>query len=344
MLDNMLYRRWLTKVVSHVPLEDIRNSSVVVTGASGLIGSAVVDLLLHINEINGANISVCAVGRDMSRLQKRFGVRAGLSLLSYNDLLTGVGALNYDYAIFAASPASPDLYLADPAAVLRVNVEDVCAIINRLNKSCLRRVLYVSSSEVYGDISPQQGGHNEDRLGKIDETNVRTCYALAKRRAEEMCIGLLPDKIVIARPGHIYGPTATRSDRRVSSCWAYDVAMGRDIIMKSDGMQLRSYTHAFDCASALLTALSRGKPGEAYNIANHRSVITIRRLAEILTGAAGTKLRFMAPSVSEQAAFNPMSDSSLNASKLEGLGWCGEILPETGLAMTVEILREVYNG
>jgi len=145
---------------------------------------------------------------------------------------------------------------------------------------------------------------------------------------------------VIVRPGHIYGPTARRQDSRVSSAFAYDAADGKDLVMKSDGAQIRSYCHALDTATAMLAVLLLGETGEAYNISNPDAICSIREMAELLAKEAGVKTSFAEPTAEEKTAFNPMNNSSLNSEKLEGLGWKGIFDAETGFAHTIRVIRE----
>ena len=139
--------------------------------------------------------------------------------------------------------------------------------------------------------------------------NSRNSYSVGKRAAETLCVSYADEdgvESVIVRPGHIYGPTATRSDNRVSSAWAYDVAEGKDIAMKSDGAQIRSYCYCLDCASAILKVLLRGENCQAYNISNPDSVINIRQMAELLAKSAGVQLKMEFPSEEEKKGFNPI--------------------------------------
>ena len=110
--------------------------------------------------------------------------------------------------------------------------------------------------------------------------------------------------------------------------------------MKSAGASLRSYTHCDDCASAIMTVVEKGLQGEAYNIANRAGVCTIRQMAEIMADEGGVELRFENASEADAVAFNPMNNSCLDPSKLEALGWRGQIGYEDGFRQTVRSLRE----
>ena len=341
--SSRMYRDVLDIVSSQVPIDLLTRKRVLITGASGLIGSAIVDLLLHLNKAHGADVEVLAAGRSRGKLTHRFGTDESLSFVSYEDVVSGKFSNAFDFAVLAASPASPDVYVNDPESVVKANTVDVDSILSTIHDYEGKSVVYVSSSEVYGDLVAPKGGYGENEFGQLDTMSRRSCYASSKRRAESICCDYAKKglRIVIVRPGHVYGPTASHSDHRVSSAWVYDVAAGKDIVMKSDGCQLRSYVHCVDCAAAILAAMCKGVSGEAYNISNRESVISIRDMAAILANAGSVKLRMELPTDSERKTFNPMNNSSLNAQKLETLGWRGKIDARRGFRETVAILREI---
>lgn len=140
------------------------------------------------------------------------------------------------------------------------------------------------------------------------------------------------------RPGHIYGPTITKDDTRASAAFTWDAVVGKDIVMKSVGEQLRSYCYTLDCASAILTVLLNGESGRAYNISNKDSVVSIRDMAEALANAGGCRVIFEMPSDIEKKSYNLMSTSALNAEKLERLGWKAEFDLEEGAMKTLKYI------
>lgn len=313
-----------------------------VTGASGLIGSALVDLLLFLRRTRGRGPEVLAAGRDIVRLERRFGRQDGLGFLAFDANRPPAALPEADVIIHAASPASPDLYMTDPCGTIGAAVDGVRRLLDHARDQG-GRVLYISSSEVYGRRTGT-GPAKEDDFGAVDPLNPRLCYAEAKRAAEALCTAYSTQygvRTSIVRPGHIYGPTASASDRRVSSDFAFRAARGEPLVLKSTGAQLRSYCHCLDAATAILAVLDRGADGAAYNISNPDSVITVRRMAELLAAAGGVPLGTAAPTAAETAAFNPMDDSSLDASRLIGLGWHGVFPAAEGLARTVLALRDV---
>ena len=178
--------------------------------------------------------------------------------------------------------------------------------------------------------------------GYIDLLNARNSYSVGKRAAETLCSAFSEEygtDTVIVRPGHVYGPTALRSDNRVSSAWVIAAANGEDIVMKSDGTQTRSYVYCLDCASAILKVLLQGEPVQAYNISNPCSVISISEMAKIVAEAGCVRFRMELPTEEERKGFNPMPTSALESDSLQKLGWRGLFDAATGFLHTVQIIK-----
>ena len=244
--------------------------------------------------------------------------------------------------IHAASPATPKSYAANPVETMLANIEGVKGLLEYVKERPAARFCYISSSEVYG-IRESAEPYAEGDYGYVDILNPRACYPSAKRASETLCAAYLDEygaDSVIVRPGHVYGPTMTDADERAASQFLRAAVAGEPIVMKSDGLQLRSYAYVADAVSAIVTAALDGRSGEAYNISNPRSVVTIRAFAEAAALAGGCEIRFEAPSQRERRSYNLMSNSSLNSGKLEKLGWKGRFDLREGVEHSVAILRE----
>lgn len=345
--ENNLWIRDIKEVLKAVPeISELNGRSIYITGSTGLICSAVVDVLAQWNESNQGMIRIAAAGRNLQKLEKRFEPYIGKTWFStaVYDAASDSNAFGsaYDYIIHGASNASPSKIVKEPVETMLSNFLGMKYLLDFARQNNVRRVLFISSSEVYGK---KEGNRpfQSDEYGYVDLLNARNSYSVSKRAAETLCASYHDEygvDSVIVRPGHIYGPTAGETDNRVSSAWAYAVARGEDIVMKSDGAQLRSYCYCLDCASAIIKVLLKGQCVTAYNISNCDSIISIREMAEVLTRANGVKLSFEIPTEMEKKGFNPMSNSSLDSTELENLGWKGLFDAERGLSHTVEILKQ----
>jgi hypothetical protein len=179
-------------------------------------------------------------------------------------------------------------------------------------------------------------------VGKVAPNLLNREFEAIKRAAETLCLSYKKEydiDVVIVRPGHIYGPTMTNNDSRAFAQFARNVIEEKDIVMKSPGLQLRAYCYVFDCVSAILSALLNGVSGEAYNISNRDSIVTIRELAESFARSCGVDIVFENPNDVEALGYNMMSSSALDASKIEGLGWRGLYNIDEGVRYTIEILK-----
>lgn len=320
---------------SILKLEALGNSNLLITGATGLVCSSIIDLLIS----SDLNITVYAAGRSEQKVIERF--EGKVKFVQYDATQPISFDLDVDYIIHGASNASPNLYINEPVETMQANINGMQNLLDYAHKKSVKKVIYVSSSEVYGrkdSIEP----FTEEQYGFIDLLNPRSSYSIAKRATETMCASYRAEFGVnfnVVRLGHIYGPSASRNDKRVSSNFAHKAAAGEYLTLKSEGKQIRSYCYSLDCASAIISVLTSGVSGEAYNISNRNSIINIREMAEYLARAADVELIFDIPTQTEAAAFNPMDNSSLDSTKLENLGWHGMFGAEEGLTHTVRILN-----
>lgn len=335
-------------VISQLPeLNEMAGKSILITGAAGLICSSVVDMLFRYNDTHDNKIHILAAGRWYKEMHDRFKEmvdRDDFTFVTYDASIANNDiSAHADYIIHGASNASPDMIVKEPVETMLSNFLGIKNLLDYAKNTKAKRILYISSSEVYGN---KQGDepYKEDEYGYIDLLKPRNSYSIGKRAAETMCVSYADEygiESLIVRPGHIYGPTAAPHDIRVGSAWAYAVARGEDIIMKSDGSQLRSYVYCLDCASAILKVLLSGETCQAYNISNPDSIITIKELGEFLAKAGNVELKIEVPTEDEKKSFNPMANSSLEAQNLLNLGWRGCFDAQSGLTHTVEILKEI---
>ena len=343
-LDSKLYRADLQKAMSDFDFSKIRDKSILVTGGLGLICATIIDLLIVANREKELNIRIFLAARNKERFNDKYSEYKDVCFVEYDALKTLTFNFGVDYIICGAGVASPERYVSEPVETMLSNLTGVKNILEYAKRSNVTRVVYISSSEIYG--KKQTGDRfTEGVYGTVDLDSLRSSYAVAKQASELLCKSYSSEygvSTVIARPGHIFGPTASKTDKRISSEFVFKAAKGIPLEMKSSGLQKRSYCYSIDAAAAILTVLSKGKNGEAYNICTSE-VLTIKEMAEICAQAGNVRLAYIEPTKEELYAFNPMSNSSLSFERLERLGFCSNFNVKEAFEHTVEILREVID-
>ena len=333
-------------VKATVGIEKLFNSSVLIAGGSGLIGSYMADMLLYANKHMKANITVYAMDLSAERLASRYdGVDTDkLHFIEHNVNELPDFDFDVDFIIHAASPAFPAAFNSDPVGTVMSNILGTKYLLDYGKEHGTKRMLYISSGEVYGQGDLSLESFDETYAGYVDPTSARSCYPNGKRAAETLCVSYTKQfglDTVIVRPSHTYGPTATKADNRANAQFVNKGLAGEDIVLNSAGNQMRSYTYLADSASAILSVLTSGESSNAYNIANSQSRTTIAGYAKEVAAQTGTKVIFADPDEVAKAEMTPIAKQVLSSKKLESLGWKGQFTVEEGIRHTLNIMREL---
>ncbi|SFW14279.1 Nucleoside-diphosphate-sugar epimerase [Prevotellaceae bacterium HUN156] len=309
--------------------------NILITGATGLIGGCITDMLMQHSECH-----VYALGRNRQRAEQRFHSYWDNPRFHFleHDICTPLSCdTDFQYIIHAASNASPSFFQQKPVEVMRANLEGLSHLVDYGIQHHMQCMVYVSSGEIYGE--GDGSIFTESSSGYIDILSPRACYPSSKRAAETLCAAYNQEyhtQITIARPCHTYGPYFTESDNRVYAQFIRNVLRNEDIVMKSLGSQFRSWIYVVDCATAILSILLKGESGEAYNVANDESNITIRELAEKTAAIAGKKVIM---ELSDNGNTTPITKAVFSTKKLEALGWQPLFDIDEGLRHTIETMR-----
>lgn len=329
---------------SNISWDRLEGKTVLVTGATGFIGSFIINALMERVRSFGADISVVAMVRNEERARAKFADNMDLGKISFivGDVTSPVNSdKKADYVVHCASNAAPDMYASDPVGTMQINFFGTSYLLDYAKKIGAQRFLYVSTIEVYGKTDNLETIGEED-FGFISSSNVRSCYPESKKCCENLTVcygkqyGL---NVGIGRLSYIYGAGMSKTDSKVCALFARQVAAGEDIVLKSEGKQLRSYTYVSDAITGLLTVLLDGENGEAYNIASSTSRITIADMAKKyceLFPEKNARVKFDLPSDYEKGAFSFIANAVLDSSKLEALGWKGEVSLDEGLTYAVQ--------
>lgn len=307
--------------------QELQEKNVLITGATGLIGSNLVFLLLEANKRFNLNITVLVLVRSQAKAERIFS--------DYRDdprLRFIVGdVLNLpeipqavDFIIHGASITSSADFVNKPVETIQVALQGSANVLELAKNKQVQSFVYLSSLEVYGVVAQKEVFEND--IGYIDFTHVRSSYSEGKRMAECLAISYAKQynvPVKIARLGQTFGPGVDYQDNRVFAQFARAVIENRDIILHTTGETERNYCYTQDALSAVLYILLKGSTSEAYNVANEDTIISIRDMAEMvakLNPHNGTKVIFDLKD-NQTLGFNPVVKIKLKTAKLERLGW-----------------------
>ncbi len=319
---------------------DFSNKKILVTGASGLVGSCIIDILQECNLLKDSGITIYALGRNKERLQKRFGFDV---ICIEQDIRNPLDVtVEYDYIIHAASNADPVRYAIEPVETILTNIEGCKNVFEyaRIHKGT--RVLLTSTFEVYGKIEGVDT-YSEDMYGAVDFHLLRNGYTESKRCSEMLACSYCDEygiDVVIARLASIYGPTMIPSDSKAHAQFLRNGVNGEDIVLKSEGLPRRTYCYVIDTATAILSILLNGKTGEAYNVSNEQSICSIKEFACAVAEASNRKVVMDLPNATEAKGFSKPQNCILDNTKLRALGWQGRFTLKEGVSETLQMLKE----
>ena len=289
-MRNHIVEQDLTDIITEeLPWERLRDTRVLVTGASGILASYIVETLLYLNETRNLNIHVLAVVRDAIKAKHRFDHYEGRTDLTiYSHDVRHPFSINasVDYIFHAAGQASPKFYGRDPVGTLEGHIIGTrnCLVLAR--EKGVKGMLQFSSCDSYGEHFSVHDPTiiDETFIGRLDPLSDRSCYPIGKVASESLCHAYtlayhLPVKII--RIAHTYAPLMPLDDGRVFTDFIGNALRGEDIALNSDGSAERPMLYIADAVRAYFRVLFLGESGEAYNVAAQKNT-SIRELAELI--------------------------------------------------------------
>lgn len=327
-----------------VPWESFRNSRVLISGAYGFVVAYLVEALLYVNEALDLGITVVGLVRNPEKAKRRFAAYEGRRDLEFlfQDVCAPISEeVRADFVIHGASWASPKFYGSQPVGSLLPNVLGTYQLLELARREQARGFLFFSSAEIYGRVEPSAIPTPETYEGKVQPTEVRSCYAESKRMGETMCVAWHKQYGVpttIARIFHTYGPGMALDDGRVFADFTRDILERRNIRMMSDGSHRRSFCYLADATVALLTIMLKGEGGVAYNMGNADAEVSIRELAEIMVNLfpeRNLRVERIGDAHPQGYLRTTVDRACPDTSKLQALGWKPQIGVNEGFRRTV---------
>lgn len=324
---------------------DNKQNTIMISGATGMVGKCLVDLLMLRNKLAGSSIKVIALSRNAEAARERLAAHWYSENFRYiscdvNEPIPECGPV--DYMIHTASNTHPLQYSQDPIGTIASNVIGTKNLLDYAAAHNAKHFCFLSTVEVYGENRGDTEKFDEKYLGYIDCNTLRAGYPESKRLGEALCNAYHQAHgftFTISRLSRVYGPTMLRSDSKAIAQFIKKAAAGEDIILKSEGNQKFSYTFVTDAASAVLYTMLLGEPGQAYNAADEASDITLKELAGYLAEIAKSQVVFELPEEVERRGYSTSTKGMLDATKLKRLGWKPRVHMQEGLRDTVEAIR-----
>lgn len=321
----------------NLPYELLNGSTVLVTGATGLIGVSLVRSLLAIGDIE-----VLAFVRNEEKARRIWGENSHLRIV-VGDITSKIEIEStVDYIFHCASITASKVMIEKPVETLFTSIEGTRNVLELAREKKSKSVVYVSSMEMYGTFEGSNRDVTEDDLGYIDPLNVRSNYPESKRICENMCVAYLTEyrvPVKIARLAQTFGAGILPGENRVFAQFARSAIKSENIVLHTKGLSEGNYCYTRDCLTGLFTILLKGKNGEAYNVSNPASHTTIADMAKMVAEKiAGGKIKVVFD-IPEENLFGYAADTKmkLNSDKLQSLGW----KPEVGLE---EAYRRMIEG
>lgn len=315
-----------------------KDKSILITGATGLIGTVLVDMLLFLNKKFNLNLYLLLISRNNSKKYPEC-----VKILNHDINFPIKTDRKFDFIIHAASNTHPKQYADFPVSTITTNIIGTYNLLEMCRENPKTRFVLLSSVEIYGEnLSEDKHPFKETEMGYLDCNTLRAGYCESKRVSESLCQAYKEQygiEVLIPRLCRVYGPTLKKDDSKVLSQFLRNALENQDIVLKSDGNQYYSYIYSSDAAAAIIKTMLDGKNGEAYNIADSKSNIKLKDLAHLVSSKAEKSVIFKLPETTEAKGYSKSTVALLDSEKINNLGWKPKYTIEEGVERTLIMLK-----
>ena len=315
---------------------ELQGKKILVTGATGLIGSMVVKTLLYANKEHNLKIEIIGQIRNTEKAK-----------LIYGDLFEAISFIHdvnikCDFIVHTVLPTTSRFFIEHPVETIRTSVSSTMDVLE-VARSNNANMVYLSSMEQYG--IPYESGQimTEDKVGIIDHLNVRSSYSESKRLCECLCASYSEEygvNVKIARLAQTFGAGIPSSDNRMPIQFAKSVVEGKDIVLHTEGKSVSNFVYLTDAITGIFVMLSKGISGQAYNICNDNETRSVREIADLVANeVAKGNIRVLVEK-KENMGYAPDVNMYLNSEKLQSLGWSPYVGMKDAYLRLVQYLEE----
>ncbi len=329
LFDDLL---WCTEKIVKMP--QLKDTTILITGATGLVGSLIVKAILLTNYLYKTHINVIALVRDIQKSRMVFDgyYEEDTLRICCADLCNDFMIEGYiDYMIHTASVTASKLFVNQPVETIDLTYRGTSNVLKLCRCKNIKAIVYLSSMEVYGKVSLEKEFIHEDDLGYIDILNVRSSYSEGKRIAECMCASYHREygvNVKIARLAQTFGAGISLKENRVFAQFANSVINGEDIVLHTTGESYGNYCYIREAIWGILLVLLEGSAGEAYSVVNDKLCVQIRDMANMVAdnfGNGNVKVVYDIPNDAMSYGYAPEVKMHLSGDKLKKLGWRAEV-------------------
>lgn len=318
-----------------------RNSTILVTGATGRLGRYIFETLVDVDLMYNLNLRVIGLARSNEKIKKVFG-----NLLEFpnvtilnQDINSPINYQgNIDYIFHTAGPASPKDFKMIPVETLWSHVNGTHHVLEYARTHDTKKVFYVSTVEIYGDWNENRNVDEND-MGVIQHFNFRACYPEAKRLCETM-FKVYEKEYGISYCGvrfsHTLGPGILLDDGRAFAEFLKCAIEGKDIVLQSDGSSMRTYTYVADGINAAFLAMDKGE-NMFYNCAANENLISVKDLAELISSLSPSgKTKVIFEKGESKMPYLPYHLAIMDTSRIRDLGWYPQVKNEQMFRWTID--------
>lgn len=353
-MDNYFVNKVLSEDIkliaeSNLNFNKFKNASILVTGATGLIGSLLIKTLVFCNKYHNLNMNIIGLARSVDKVNSCFGELLKEESLKfiYNDINSEIKTTNsIDYIIHTASVTASKTMVTYPVDTIAISVLGTKNILDLAVEKKAKGVVYLSSMEVYGIVDNSLEYVREENLGYIDLSSVRSSYSESKRMCELLCLSYAKQfnlPVRIARLAQTFGAGISKDENRVFAQFAKCAINNNDIILHTLGNSEGNYCYTRDAIKALLLLLYKGESGESYNISNEETHTTIANMAKMVCEKFGNnniKVVFDIPDDNLLYGYAPEVKMRLSSEKMRDLGWSPEVSLEEAYSRMIQSMNE----
>lgn len=314
----------ISEVLENKELFNIfKNKCILITGATGLIGSMLIKVLHEANEKYNLSTQIIGQIRNLEKARNIFG-----DLMNAYDIQFLFDTeVKCDYIVHTASPTASKFFINNPVETIKTSVNGTMEILEVAKKN-KAKVIYLSSMEAYGVPYVPGETMREDKIGIIDHLNVRSSYSESKRLCECMCVSYASEynvDVCIVRLAQTFGAGVPETDNRMPVQFAKAAVEKKDIVLHTEGKSISNFVYLTDAINALFILMDKGIMGQAYNICNDKETRSVYQIAELVaTKVAKGQIKVIIKK-QENTGYAPDVNMYLDSDKLRTLGWNAKV-------------------